>query len=104
MLHVDVPGRPGLSSKEQTRWAAFERMEGPLDGRRIDHAAAQISQMLVALQTPKGKTPPKLDKFLAKWEPQEHGSGLALLHKVIMMNKLHGGTDERNMKLPEEGS
>lgn len=71
-----------------------------MDGRRIDFAAAQIAMTMVALQTKKGKTPPKLGEFLIKWEEKSRGSGLEMLHKIIMANKMLGGKDERAAKLP----
>lgn len=92
---------PGISSHEITRWAAFEHVEGPLDGRRIDYAAAQITQALAAQGLKKGKKLPKLEKFLITWGEKPKGSGLEMLYKVIMMNKMMGGKDERGTGLPE---
>jgi hypothetical protein len=49
----------------------------------------------------KGKKLPKLEKFLISWGEKPKGSGLEMLHKVIMMNRMMGGKDERGTGLPE---
>lgn len=79
-------------------------MEGPVDGRRIDYAAAQIVQAMIAMNLKKGKKPPPLDKLLINWDTSKpKGSGLEVLHKIITANQMLGGKDERAARLPQPG-
>lgn len=95
------PGRPGISARELAEWLAFERIEGPLGPERIDYAAAVVAQTIIAMNLKKGKKPPKLSELTIDWDTDKpKGSGLELLHKVIMANRMLGGKDETAAKLP----
>jgi len=60
-----------LSSKELTEWIAYQRVVGPLGPKRADALFSYIVQTLYAVNTPKGKKPPKLEKVMPTWGADE---------------------------------
>jgi hypothetical protein len=57
----------GLTARQFQEWQAYFRLE-PFDETRADYRAAQIVQMLAAIHTRKGKTPPSIAELVLKWE------------------------------------
>lgn len=55
-----------VTSAEVTEWMAFERISGPLGGRRLDYATAMITKAIYDVNTKKRKRR-KLSDFLFKW-------------------------------------
>lgn len=55
-------------SRELTEWMAYERITGPLDGRRGDIQAALIASTIANSQRAKGKRAAKLNDFLIVWD------------------------------------
>jgi hypothetical protein len=58
------------TSHELTEWMAYERVAGPLGGRRIDYAAALISAVLANVNSSgKGKAF-EVSDFLIEWSAE----------------------------------
>ncbi|MFC4333859.1 phage tail assembly protein T [Salininema proteolyticum] len=56
-----------LTSAEITEWMAFERINGPLGGKRHDYNAALITKTIVDANSGKKRRRRKLTDFLLQW-------------------------------------
>jgi hypothetical protein len=70
-----------------TEWQAFERINGPLGGKRHDYLAAQQA-LLTATAAAGKKKKFKLADFLFSWGPKRPRGGRELLKKFRGI--LHG--------------
>lgn len=58
----------GITSHELSEWMAYERVAGPLGGRRIDVAAAVMSAVVAnSNRDPKSRAVP-VEDFLVNWD------------------------------------
>lgn len=60
-----------IDSRELTEWMAYERLSGPLGGRRLDHAASLITAGVVNANRQRG-APRKPEQFLPAWGRKAH--------------------------------
>lgn len=83
-----------IDSRELTEWMAYERLAGPLGGRRIDHAAALVTAAVVNTNRAKGPARQPAD-FLPPWgqpKPRRRMSPDELWVKAQELNRRFGGT------------
>jgi hypothetical protein len=59
-----------MSSTEFTEWLAFERINGPLGGKRFDYLAAQQALLTAAAASGKKGKKLRFQDFLFKWSKQ----------------------------------
>jgi len=57
-----------MSSREISRWQAFERVHGPIGQRRDDIHTAMIMAMIANTNRGKNKAPVPVEKFLPDWD------------------------------------
>lgn len=57
-----------MGSAELAEWMAYERIAGPLGGRRGDIQAAIVAATVANAQRPKGKRALKPQDFLPVWD------------------------------------
>ena len=57
-----------IESTELTEWMAYEKISGPLGGRRLDVAAAIISAAVLNTNRRKGTKAVTPDDMLARWD------------------------------------
>lgn len=85
-----------ISSRELSEWMAYERIAGPLGGRRHDVLAGIIAATIANTNRGKGRPPASVSKFVPEWDdhpapppPEE------LLAKARQINAALGGTESR---------
>lgn len=61
-----------IDSRELTEWMAYERLAGPLGGRRLDHAASIIAATVANANKGKG-APRRPEQFLPAWGRKARG-------------------------------
>jgi hypothetical protein len=85
-----------VSSAEITEWMAFEKINGPLGGRRTDYAAALITKAIYDVNTKKRKRR-KLGDFLLKWggKRRRPRTGAEMSQRVLAAFGFTSDTDER---------
>ena len=80
-----------MSSRELTEWEIYERMTGPLGGRRDDYLTAML--MSAVVNTQRGKKPPvAMKKFIPQWERPKL-TPAEMFAKIREINKALGGVE-----------
>lgn len=59
-----------MSAREFMEWRAYEKLDGPLGGERLDYLAAMLAQRITAMLQMGGK-PPTIKQFIPKWDREE---------------------------------
>lgn len=57
-----------VSSRELTEWMAYEKISGPLGGRRLDVVAAIVASTVLNTNRRKGTAPIKPDDMIPRWD------------------------------------
>jgi hypothetical protein len=80
-----------IDSSEIAEWQVYERMAGPLGGRRHDYLTAMITAAVVNSQ--RGKKPPvAMKKFVPEWERPQL-SPAEMFAKIREINAALGGIE-----------
>lgn len=78
-----------IDSRELSEWMAYERISGPLGGRRTDIAAA-IGASATANANRSRRKPYKVTDFLPTWDRPKQ-SPEDMWSRVVAMNERMGG-------------
>ncbi|WP_431772178.1 phage tail assembly protein T [Streptomyces cucumeris] len=78
-------------SRELAEWAAYERITGPLDGRRGDVQAAIVAATVANSQRTKGR-PLQPKDFIPKWDKPKAMTPEEMWAAAMQANAALGGT------------
>jgi len=81
-----------MSSREISRWQAFERIHGPLGQRRDDIHTAMIMAMIANTNRPKGKAAIPVEKFLPDWDTDKPATDEDFWAAIRQTHDAMGGT------------
>ena len=59
-----------MSGREFTEWRAYEHLDGPIGGERLDYLAAMLAQRITEMLQTSGKRP-AIKQFIPKWDRTE---------------------------------
>jgi len=59
-----------MSAREFTEWRAYEHLDGPIGGERLDYLAAMLAQRITSMLQMGGKQP-TVKQFIPKWDREE---------------------------------
>jgi hypothetical protein len=77
-------------SRELSEWMVYEKVAGPLGGRRGDMQAAVVAMTVANVNRGKGK-PARLDDFLPEWDRPRQQDWQQQLAIVKQIHAAHGG-------------
>lgn len=80
-----------ISSREISRWQAFERIHGPLGQRRDDIHTAMIMAMIANVNRGKGKPAVKVEAFLPDWDHDRPKTDEDMWAAIRQVNDAMGG-------------
>lgn len=83
-----------ISSREITEWMVYERITGPLGGRRSDVQMSVLASVVANSQRTKGRALTPKD-FLPAWDGRQRMTPEEMFAAVSQVNTAFGGTVRR---------
>lgn len=79
-------------------WAAFERLNGPFNDRRVDILFAQLMAHMSNLQRKRGRRPYRIQDFLITWSGPRQQSTEELMSIAKQLTESMGGEVRSKVK------